>query len=118
MSDTLNMERTISQYKLHMAWMFPMFVLLNVFDCTLTTFLIKRFGFIVELNPIIHSLLAFSDTCLILWLWKLMMLLLVGRVVKHAEGTKHETSWKRIMIFANMVMVLVVAWGAYVVVNA
>lgn len=117
MSDTLNMEQTPSQYKLHMAWMFPMFVLLNIMDCTLTTVLIKKLGYDIEQNPIIHSLLVLFGTCLILWLWKLTMLLLVGAVVTHAEGTKHESNWKRIMVGANVVMTLVVSWGAFVVLN-
>ena len=99
--------------KLDLLTLFVIFLILNYIDAAFTVSLILRDGYAVEGNPIIHWLLVQTDTTLILWLWKFIILGLVAITTRMCSGTKYENRWKRVMIASNALLFLVVLWGGY-----
>ena len=93
--------------------LFVLLSYLNILDFIITKYLIKLYGYDVEVNPFMHYLLVTSDNVYILLIVKLIVLLLFGILRATAEKSKifTEQNTTIILILLNAIYAGVVFYS-------
>lgn len=105
--------------------LFVVFVIANFFDALFTTMVVQKFGYDMELNPLIRWLMETSNSTLALWFWKAAVLVFLWTTIKKSLEAKAETFsigitasvlpefWILVLVLCNLGIGLLVIWDGY-----